>query len=264
VHHGSDFFSMELVFELEGFGGRPEPGEEWGFLVGRSGTWSRPGIHWRLAGVTCLPPIASGHFKNWREHGALEFVPEALLDDYENVGKKTEAINVDYYTWRATQGEALTKVRRLLAKTEGKLDLLRGGDDGRPARIRAFGHGRRPTPEKPPDQFNRNWWTNNDGNPRTIVCSWKKPVTVNLHHVDWLGPESYASEYMLEYWTKDGWQLVYAEEDNPLPLSCHEFPPITTDKLRFTITRMETRDYYLSIQKFEFYRVDADGPGGAK
>jgi len=276
VHIGSGFFSMELAFPFAAFGARPTGGDTWGIQVGRAGAWEMPGVTWQLAGQTVLAPMPSAFWRNWHEHASLEFVPEALLADYENVGKKTEAINADYFRWRASRAEAMSGVSRLLALTEGKTDLLRErkrdpdnlplepeGPRGK-AKIVAFGKGRQPTPDSPPAQWNRNWWTNNDGNPRTITCSWATPVTVNLHHIDWLGPGSYGTEYSLEYWDHDGWQLAYTETDNRLPVSCHLFPAVTTDRLRFTVTGMATRDYYLSIQKFEFHNVDTDGKGAGQ
>jgi len=263
---GSDHFVVELAFPFKSFVVTPKNCDEWGFQIGRHGTsWPRAevleGLHWKIATWTAWVPMPSGRWRTVGEHGTLELADQVLLADYQNVGKKTEEINRDYFRWKATHGEAMAKVKALLKKTEGLVDICYGEDDSNQARCTVFGKRRGPPPREKVPNWTWFWWFRNTGNPETVTLEWKKPVTLNCNKIRWNSPTSYAREYALEYWTGKEWRLAYEEANNCLPLSCHAFDTITTDRARLTISRVVADSWQIPIPNFELYLIP-DEPEG--
>lgn len=263
VRPGSDYFGMEMAFPFKAFGVPPKNCDEWGCQVGRHGTsWPRAealeGLHWKVASWTAWVPMPSGRWRAVGEHGTLEFADEVLLPDYQNVGKKTEEINKDYYAWKATHGEAMQKVRALVKKTEGLTDLCYGEDGKHPAACIVFGKRRGPPPRKKVPNWTWQWWFTETGNPQTALLEWKEPVTFNCNKIRWNSPTCYAQEYALEYWTGTEWRLAYQETNNLLPLSGHAFPTVTTTKARLTIARVAAPSWNVPVPGFELYLVPGE------
>jgi len=263
VRTGSDHFAIEVALAFKSFGVHPKNCDEWGFQVGRHGTsWPRAevlkGLHWKIAGLTAWVPMPSGRWRTVGEHGTLEFADEVLLPDYQNVGKKTEEINRDYFEWKATHGEAMRRAKALVKRTEGLIDLCYGKEDKNQAKCIVFGKRRGPPHRKKVPNWTWLWWFQNTGNPETVILEWDQPVTFNCNRIRWNSPTCYAQEYALEYWTGEDWRVAYQEADNCLPLSCHAFDTITTNKARLTITRVFTSSWHVPVPNFELYLIPAE------
>ena len=266
VRPGSDFFGMEIAFPFSSFGVSPKNCDEWGFQVGRHGTsWPRAealeGLHWKLASWTAWVPMPSGRWREVGEHGTLEFADEVLLADYQNVGKKTEEINRDYFEWLATHGEALKRVKALVKKTEGLVDLCYGENDTNQASCVVFGKRRGPPPRGKVPNWTWLWWFTDTGNPENVLLEWKTPVRFNCNKIRWSSPTCYAEEYALEYWTGQAWKLAYQESGNSLPLSCHAVPEINTKKARLTIARVASSNWNVTMPEFGLYRIPDEREG---
>ena len=254
VKTGSDFFTMEVRIPLTTLGTQPKANDRWRIQIGRSGTWAPQGVHWSIASWSAWNPLK--FWRNLNKHAAVEFVPDALYPEYAR--KLTREINKDFYEWQATNGERMGQLNAIVAKTQGKPNLLRqlGRKLQRDRRLRGLG-----LPEKPSSSWHRGTWNGPNHVPKVFLLEWDEPISFNCNIIGWLGITCRATDYALEYWDGLEWKVAYAQSGHDLPRSAHVFPTVKATKARLTITGFESSSWYMSLNEFGLFLVD-DAEGG--
>jgi hypothetical protein len=256
VTHGSDHYVMEIAIPFKSLGQVPKPGDKWGLQVGRSGTWSPPGVHWQIGTWTVWSPMGLPHWRNCNEHGLLEFELDALLPEYAE--KFTKQINREFYEWQATHGERMKAVRALIERTKGRPNLLRQVPLSKGLTHSIFGQKGRGfyLPEEPSSTWHVGTWHTDNLTPQTILLEWETPIEFNCHKVGWLTSDCHATDYALEYWDGAEWKVAYSQMNYDLPVSCHVFPKAKASKIRLTIAGYASSGYYLVVNDFGLYLLE--------
>ena len=174
VKTGSDFYTTEIKFPLKTLGARPKAGDKWSFHIGRSGTWAPKGVHWSIATWSAWNPLH--HWRNLNQHAAVEFVPDSLYPEYAR--KLTAEINQEFYEWQATHGEKQEALNALVAKTQGRPNILR--QLGRQVRRNRSGRGLG-LPEEPSHTWHRGTWNSPNHTPKAYLLEWEEPVEFNCN-----------------------------------------------------------------------------------
>jgi hypothetical protein len=241
VHHGEDFFSMEMALGLEGFGVTPDEGDQWGCQVTRHGTcWPRAevlqGLHWRTANYTDWSRSPNMPWRHPEQHGTFVFSAEALPPGGEAVQKATEHINADFFRWKVNYWEVVRDARALLKRVKARPNLCRPEQKDLRPRATVFGARRGMPPRDVPNWTH--YWHFALGltqDPHTVTVEWPEPVTFNAMWIEWHNPEKRARDYMLEYRDGDRWRTAFKETGHEVSVSCHVFPEVETDAVRLTL-----------------------------
>ncbi|MDP6117477.1 MAG: hypothetical protein QF437_03635 [Planctomycetota bacterium] len=252
VKTGSDFFTMEFRFPFKTLGGHPQAGDRWKLHIGRHGTWAPKGVHWSIANWSAWNPLQ--HWANLDYHAVMEFAPDSLYPEYAR--KLTSEINKDFYEWKATHGERLVELNAIVARTEGKPNILRQLN-------RKLRRNRKPSglglAEKPSDSWHRGTWNGPNNMPKAFLLEWDKPVEFNCNVIGWLSTTCHATDYALEHWDGKEWQVAYVETGHDLPRSAHVFPAVKATKARLTITGFNSSSWYMAVNEFGLFLVDDVG-----
>jgi len=258
VGRAGDRFVVEAALRFAALGGAPAPGDVWRAQVGRHGVWTHDGLHWRLCSWSEMFVSPEGYWKQVAQHGSLTFMPEVLIPDGQNVGKRSERMNRTYVEWKLTQGEAMAKIRALVERIGDAPNLVHPKLPGNKLVATADGteHRMFVPATKPAPKFHRGWSMSFAEHPDAFLLTWEKPVTFNCMVVEWYSASAVGSDYSLEILDGDTWKTVCSDKDNTLPENAHQFDLVKTKQARLTVyAKRATMNSFLTVRSLDLYQL---------
>jgi len=237
VSTGNDAYAMEIRIPFASLGSAAKAGEKWKLHIGRHGTWTMDGLHWKVCTWSAMNPV--GWWRMVDKHGDMQFMGSTV--EIGRAGVLTDRINKDYVAWKMSDKDT----EALLARTKGKTNLLEKIDGNR---LLLNGDGGAAALMKRERSL---------AMPQVFLVEWETPMEFNCHRIDWTNPMVYGSAYALEYWDGGEWKLAYQERNHRGVRSCHIFPTVKANKVRLTVVEhTPNRWFWMKLADFGLFLVD--------